>query len=416
MKKNKKSKWILLMACLASLFMLGGCTVRESLEDALTSRDLTAQVTYYSNGGEFEGTPDRKDMYYKDGSKALNIGVVNPSNGTASISRNNYDFAGWYYAVLDSEGNPTFEDSEKKVYKLGEKVDFSKVLQSGDHWQVVAKWSMKVVLNVKLVLEDVNAEIPVEVKEGEEARSYKHGDIVQTRQYSTAGQIVNPKDGTEPFKKKGSGYTFVEYYMDEACTQLVPWPLTKGESQTEDAVIYAKYIEGDWTVIRNYMDVNTMFSSFGQGKKFFVAKDVDASKVTYSPQTNANFVDEIQGNGCTISNLKVANGSLKAGAAVSLFGDIAATAKIENLKLSDLKVEYTFQTSPVEMYFAFTSIASGATIANVQLSGTMKVKGPSNDFTARLYGGYESDDAYLTESQNNGFKVEGTAEDVIEKE
>ncbi len=414
MKKNKKSKWILLLACLASLFMLGGCTVRESLEDALSSRDLTAQVTYYSNGGEFEGTPERKDMYYKEGSKALNIGVVNPSNGTASISRNNYDFAGWYYAVLDGEGNPTFEDSEKKVYKLGEKVDFSVALQSGDHWQVVAKWSMKVVLNVKLVLEDREAEIPVDVKEGEEARSYKHGDIVQTRQYSTAGEIVNPKDGTEPFKKKGSGYTFVEYYMDEDCTQLVSWPLKKEDGQAEDAVIYARYIEGDWTVIRNYMDVNTMFSSFGQGKKFFLAKDVDASKVTYSPQTNASFIDELQGNGYTISNLKLSNKSLKAGAVVSLFGKIAATAKIENLKLSGLQMEYTFSTSPVEMYFAFTSIEAGATVSNVQLSGTMKVKGPSSDFTARLYGGYASDDAYLQESQNNGFTVVGTAEEVIE--
>ncbi len=410
MKKNKKSKWILLLACLASLFVLGGCAIGESLENALDSRDLTAQVTYYSNGGTFEGTPDRKDMYYKEGSKALNIGKINPTNGTATISRNDYDFDGWYYAVLDGNGKPLYVDQENGLYQLGEKVDFSVALEAGDHWHLVAKWSVKVVLNIKLVLEDGVEEIPVEVKEGETAYSYRHGQVVKSSPYGD-GKVE--KFSNAPFTAKDDAYTYVEYYTDEACTQPVKWPIHKGETQTEDAVIYVKYIDSSWTVIRDYRDVRDMLSAFGQGKKFYLANNVDATRVTYTPQET--FHGEIQGNGFCIENLNVSKKQLVTGESVSLFGNISSASKIENLELKGLNIEYSLKTSVVETYFAFTSIEAGATITNVQLSGTMKVtKKPNDILTARLYGGYESDEAYLAASQNSGFTVDGTAEEVIQ--
>ncbi len=408
MKKNRKSKWILLLACIAAFFTLGGCAIRESLDEALGKRNLTAQVTYLSNGGKFEGTPDRKDMYYKEGSKPLDIGNIDPVNGTATISRNNYDFEGWYYAVLDSNGEPV---KESGAYKLGAKVDFTIPLQEGEHQYFVAKWSETVVVNVKLVLEDKNAKIPVG-DDGE--KFYAHGDTVQSRQYAP-DKVVNPGDGKEPFKQKGKGFTFVEYYMDEACTQLVSWPLKKGENQTENAVIYAKYIKGDWTVIRNATNVNDMFASFGSGKKFYLAKNVDASGVIYSPYVNAIFNDEIQGNGYEIKNLKVTTTQLEAGNTISLFGKIAASAKIENLTLSGLTIEYGLKSSPVYAYFAFTSMERGATVKKVALSGKMTVSMPSgHNVDTALYGGYANDEAYLAETGSEGFVVAGTASEVIE--
>ncbi len=416
MKKNKKSKWILLLAVLASLFTIAGCSVGETLDNALSSRNLTAQVTYYSNGGEFEGTPDRKDMYYQDGSKALNIGVVNPLNGTATVARNNYEFDGWYFAVLDENGNPEYADEAKTTYKLGGKVDFSVPLKAGDHWQLVAKWSMHVMLQIKLAIAEEGAEIPAAVKEGQPAVSYKHGDKLQTRQYNAADRVPSPDYAKEPFEKQGNDYTFVDYYTDEACTKPVVWPIEKEEGQTEDAVIYAKYIKGSWKVLRDDSDVSDMFSAFGEGNKYYLARDINATLANYIPVADGSFNDEIQGNGYTIKGLNVTRTELAPPEqTVSLFGKIKASARIENLKLTDLVINYGIKTCPVQAYFVFTEMEAGATIKNVTLSGSMTIAKPSGETVAkRLYGGdYATDEAYLQATENNGFVVEGTAEEVI---
>ena len=415
MKKKTKGKWLVLLASLAAVFLLGGCSLGESFDEVLANRKLDAHVTYYSNGGEFEGTPDKKDVYYQSGKKALNIGVVTPTNGSAEIKRNNYVFDGWYYAVLDEDGKPVYEDEEKKLYKLGEKVDFGVALQKGDHWIVVAKWLATVKVNVKLVC-DADASIPVKVKDGEEAVSYKNGDIVATRPYDTADQVVNPGDGKAPFSMDGKEYTFVEYYTDEACTQLVQWPIKKQET---DVTVYAKYIKGNWEVVRTPKDVSDMFNSITSGKRYWLAKDIDATGRKISAK--ATLDGEIQGNGYTISNLSVQKSKITGGAIVSLFGEIQATAVIENLTLSGLKIEYSLQSSPVAIYFAFTSIADGAKITSVKLSGQMTVtKGEEHIITTLadgyencLYGGFASDAEYIEKTGGNGFALEGEAQDCI---
>jgi len=416
MRRKQKSKWILFLAALASVLMLGGCSLGESFEEALANRNLTAQVTYYSNGGTFEGTPDKKDMYYQSGSKALNIGVVNPTSGSVEITRNNYVFDGWYYAVLDDNGTPVYEDAENKIYKLGEKVDFTVPLQDGDHWIVVAKWLASVKVNVVLAC-DADAEIPVKVKAGEEAKSYKNGDVVATRIYDTKGQVVNPGDGKAPFNVDGKDYTFVEYYADEACTSLVAWPITKQET---DVTVYAKYIKGDWDVIRTASDVRSMFNSSTTGVRYWLTRDIDATGAKIAAKTSFN--SEIQGNGYTISNLTVQKSQITAGSTVSLFGEIQATAVIENLTLQDLTINYSIQTSPVNLYFVFTSIAEGATVNGVRLSGKMSVtKGEHhvvenfiNGYENCLFGGYATDAEYLSQTASKGFTVEGNPEQFIE--
>ena len=415
MRKKQRSKWILFLAALASFFMLGGCSLGESFEDALANRNLTAQVTYYSNGGMFEGTPEKKEMYYKSGSKALNIGVVNPTSGTVEITRNNYVFDGWYYAVLDDNGAPIYEDAQAKTYKLGEKVDFSVCLQEGDHWIVVAKWLANVKVNVVLAC-DADAEIPVKVKAGEEAKSYKNGDVVAVRTYDTKDEVVNPGEGKAPFTVQGKGYTFVEYYLDEACTSLVQWPIKKQEA---DVTVYAKYIAGEWDVVRTSRDVSSMFNSITTGARYWLVKDVDATGIKIAAKTI--FDGEIQGNVFTISNLTVQKSQITANSNVSFFGEIQSTAIIENLTLDGLTFIYSLVSAPVNIYFVFTSIAEGARINGVQLSGEMTVtKGEQhfisnlvNGYENCLFGGFATDAEYLTQTNSNGFTVVGNPEQFI---
>ena len=415
MKKKTKSKLLVLLASIAAAFLLGGCSFGESFDEVIAGKNLVAQVTYYSNGGSFEGTSTQKDLYYQSGKKALNIGVVTPSNGSVEIARNNYVFDGWYYAVLDEEGKPIYADEDKKLYQLGDKVDFSVPLQEGDHWIVVAKWLAAVKVNVVLVC-DKDASIPVKVKEGEEAISYKNGDVVEVRPYDTADQVVNPGDGKAPFSMSGKDYTFVDYYADAACTKLVQWPIKK---QEEDVNVYAKYIKGEWEVVRTPKDVSDMFNSISAGKRYWLVKDVDVTGRKISAKST--FDGEIQGNGYTISNLSVQKSKITGGSTVSLFGDIQATAVIENLTLANLQMDYSLQSSPVSIYYAFASIAEGAKIANVKLSGKMTVtKGEGHIITTFgdgyancLYGGYASDAEYLEQTGGKGCVVEGNVEDCI---
>ncbi len=402
MKTKLKRRIILFLAGLAALFLLGGCSLGRTLDDILEENNLVAQVTYYSNGGAFKGTPEKKDLYYANGAIPLDIGNKNVSiaSGNITLERTNYDFAGWHYGVADEEGNPTFEDEAKTVFKTNGPVDFTKPIQTGDHWLFVAMWSAKVKVNVQLVYDGAEGEkIGLDGSE----TTYQNGDIVTTYNYDTTNKVVEVT--SDPFNVKDNTHTFLEYYADKACTTLVKWPLEKGENQEADATIYAKYIKGDWTVVRNVKDALNMFGNGLADKSYWLLRDIDMSGKQIAPK--AQFAYEIQGNNHTISNLKVVKGAINSD--VSLFGKVLATAKVENLTISNITIEYSLRQS-ANAYFVFTSLATGAVFNNVKLSGTMKIAKPDSadvynmmgGFTNCLYGGFEADTAY-----QGGITVEG---------
>ncbi len=409
MKKKLKSKLILLFVCLAAFFLLGGCSLRETFDEALANRNLTAQVTYYANGGKFDGTPEKKDMYFREGSKALNIGVVNPTSGTIKLERNNYTFDAWYYAVLDEEGKPVVDGEGN--YQLGEKVDFSVVLNKDDHWHVVANWIANVKVNVQLVCEEGKT-ISVVTSE---TVTYKNGDIVASYTYGTSGEVN--LDSEEPFAAADNSFTFVEYYLDEACTTLLEGVLKQG---TTDVTVYAKYIEGEWTIIKTSGDLLKMFNNVTASKHYWLIRDIDASGKTIQPKNL--FACELQGNGFKISNLTVKKEQIRAAEKVSMFGEIQSTAVIENVTFENTTFTYKLNGSVLDIYLVFTSLHKDATITNVAINGTMTINKLPEEIVSNfagengyhydncLFGGYANDAAYLTESGNNGFKVNGGAE------
>lgn len=405
MKKKLKRKWIVLASTLGTLFLAGGCTVGRSLDETLQLHDLTAQVTYYSNGGLFEGTSDVKEMYFKSGSKALDIGNVTPTNGTVEIERDKYEFGGWYHAVLDGSGDPVFLDEDAKLYELGDEVDFTTPLEEGDHWVLVARWIAMTKVKVQLVC-DEGEKVPV-VVDGK-TKKYENGNVMGALEYDVRDEAVRPDEGF--FKIEDKAFTLLEYYSDKECTKSVRWPMDKEE---EDVTIYAKYIKGDWQIVKTANEALKMFDNLGAGKRYWLFKDIDLTGKSISPKLFTGA--EIQGNGFTLSNLKVERGFIEANSKVSLFGEIEAGAKIENLTLDGLTFEYSIKTSPVDIYFAFSSLSAEATVTNVKLSGTMTVTKSGDhtvssfddDFANCLYGGYATDAEYITASEGKGFTVEG---------
>ncbi len=400
MKKKFKSKLILLFASLAALFLLGGCSVGESLEEVKKNRDIDAQVTYYSNGGTFDGDPDKKEMYYKGGMEVFNVGVDGTFNGTADVDRANHDFGGWYYAETDANGEPIFEDEDKTVPKISDKkVEFPLIINANEHLYLVAKWIPHVQVQVQVVfftdtdVADTNPDISMTVK----GKTYTVGSVIETFAYDN-GKVMKPGSGDyyAPFRAKDvTEYTFVDYYLDKDCTTSLytSWPLEKADEQAEDAVIYAKYIPGTWSIVRDGNDVfklekgkaSGMLAPENEGKKYWVAYDVDAKDVkNMTPLSSFNWT--IWGNNHEISNLKVAATGISQ--ETSLFGVIGASAVLKDLKLTNLSLDYTL-AADATVRFSFTNIEEGASVSNVRLTGTMTCtagEGVTATATEYLYG------------------------------
>ncbi len=413
MKKKFKSKLILLFAGLASLFLLGGCSVGESLEEVRENRDLVSQVTYYSNGGTFDGDPDKKEMYYKEGMEVFNVGVDGTFNGTADVERANHDFGGWYYAEMNGD-EPVFVDEEKTMPKISDKkVEFPLIIGANEHLYLVAKWFPHVQVQVQVVyftVQDV-AETNTEAAMTVKGKTYASGSVIKNFTYDE-GKVMKPGTGDyyAPFRAKDvAEYTFVDYYKDKECTQSLyeSWPLEKAEEQTADAVIYAKYIPGTWSIVRDGNDVfklekgkaSGMLAPENEGKKYWVAYDIDAKDVkNMKPLAAYNWT--IWGNNHTISNLKVEGKDIDQ--ETSLFGVIGATAVLKDLNLTGLSLNYTLKANAT-IRFSFTNIEEGASVSNVELSGSMTcTAGEGVTATEYLYGKvngvFTSDEDY---AQNN---------------
>lgn len=419
-KKLKKTLIVLLLA-LCALFVFAGCELGVTKEDALNLRGVNAQVTYYANGGRFEKNNQKKktDFYFQAGATAYDYGApgVILLSGKAEIDRANFEFMGWYFVE-------EVTDEENGICVLGEKVDFNVPLQEGDHWLVAAKWKALVGLQVVLVTED-GASIEVELNDKDKTpATYENGATIGEVEYDyTTDQVASaPK---EFFKVTDKTHTFYTYYNDPACTEKTQFPITRGE---ESQTIYAKYIQGDWTVVSKASDVRSMFSALqsGANKRYIFLNDIDCAKLSEITAIRT-MNGEIKGNGYTLKNLKVIGELSGKNNEFALFGSIGATAKITDLTIENISMNAKFSTPDfhANVYFLFTAKDAEATISNVTVSGALKVTGPSscvadnimtdggNVFTNCLYGGYTTDAEYVTASQGKEFVVNGNAENFV---
>ncbi len=428
MKKRVKNKLVLLFAGLTALFAAAGCSTGESMEEFLENRDLYSHVTYYANGGSFEGSDVIKYMHFNAGSQAFNLGIVGTTSGTVEINRLNYTFGGWYNAVLDENGEPKYtvqtqvdkdgNSSEVRIYELGDPVDFSVRLQKDEYRHFVAKWNANVRVDVQLVCFDENGNIDPDatVKEEGNDTPYTHHAVIGGFTYDTTDKAA-VRDTTELFTRADKEYTFVSYYADESCSDesRITEDILKGEDQQENAVVYAKYIKGDWTVIRERIDISSIFKGNGEGKRFWLYKDIDGKNAGINFKSelstaNKDFAGEIQGNGFKISNVKADVTLKNKNDSMSLFGNILETAIIKNFTIENLTVKYTVRstagsTMTGATYFAFTSVHESATLENVKLTGTMSVnKSSTAEITVGQYGGY-------ADGEYTGMTIECTIEE-----
>lgn len=433
MKKKVKSILLVLFSVVASLFLFAGCELGETLEEALASRNLTVSVTYYANGGQFtSNSQDVCKLYYEADNLPLNIGAggsredyesggaafSGPITAENAVNRKYYEFLGWYHAQKDENGAYLKEeiksDDGKTVksviyYATEELVDFKQTLPKGDY-VFVAKWREIPKFVVQLVCDTPDVEMSVKgiCDEMKEKTSLKHGDTVRTFRFDENGKTDSIDISAAPFT--ADGYTLINYYYDEACTQPLSGTITRGE-MNEDKTVYLRVATGVWTVVKNANDFNKV--NWGKADaRYWIANDINASSLA-SKVPPSTVACEVQGNGFTISGMTYKRAGIGKTDKVSLFGEIQATAKIENLTFADLKITYEIKIVPNEndggsIYTVFTSLSESATITNVRLTGTMSISkastaGDLDKSAIRCFGGYATDEDYTDE---NGFVSE----------
>lgn len=408
----KRYKFILIsiLSAVAAACLFAGCKLNTSLEDVLKEHNLTARVTYFLNAGEFEDQAKIKEMYYTENSTPYNISTSKPQSGSAAIAeRYGFDFTGWYKVVLSANGKPLYTDGSEYIESEGldlsksiqmseEQFDFSKPLASGDHFYVVADWVQLARLNVHLVCDGFD-----KLVNGEQ--SYATGDIIN--EYVLSRDVYSPGS----YVYTADGYTFLEFYEDKDFNKVFDsWPVRARDKEDGDVDIYARFISGTWTVVKDVAGVSSMFRSSSSNYYFFT-DEIDCSEL--SPVNRFyTFTGKIEGNGCIIKNLKVKSSelTLRTGT-VSMFGNIRNGAEIKNIKFENLSVTYTVASSgDPDIFFVFSSVEENAVVSNVEIGGQMNITLNENGNitnttkTHWIFGGVEEDSEYT------GIKItDGTA-------
>ncbi|MBQ8429774.1 MAG: hypothetical protein IJX30_06755 [Clostridia bacterium] len=431
MKRKSRISLLLSLMALASLFIFTGCKLGVTKQEILDRYDLSSCITYYVNADKATFEPiaaTERNIYYKTGQTPYVI-------PESKISYENHIFDGWYEIQCDGNGAPipveTFKDKDGNVthssYTLTQEADFSP-MEEGEHRYYAAKWLTRTRVRVQLVLDDENAKVVIDKEKVsgdffapiQDKEEVAHGDEIMTFSYD--GSSGTLPSFTAKLPVKDNSHTFVAYYADEACTTPVAWPI---KEQEEDVYIYAKYITGKWTVINSTSGVTQLFNQIGSAKaRFYLACDVDCSILAGGISAATKVACEIQGNGFALKNLTVTrnNGDGEVNK-TSIFGQITETAVLNNIRFENLTFECKFNQKPdmQNYYYLFNSLDKAAKIENVTISGSMLMYNHDGVLLTNvkegknfIFGGYETDQAYLTETNGKGFSFTQTL--VVETE
>lgn len=442
MRKRFKFSLISALLGIVALFTVAGCSLNKSEEEIKEQYNLNACVTYYGNGGYFNNKAEKTEVtLWLDANAAYPYNVPSDNaelnaesdhkfgKGTMEISRKGYVFNGWYYALLDEETGEVARDEAGNVC-LGELVDFKKQINVGDQLYFVAKWTKKEVVEIRLVsdisftatVEKVDAE-GNQVKDGNgiietESKEVKTGDLLMQKEYSTTDKTVKLTYSSEP-AKNAAGASFLAYYSDKECTKMLSGgaltvrPLGEGKNQ----VVYAKYIVGDWKVIRSNEDYTKMFTSANMDGNYWLMADLDLTGKTITPKTS--FSGNIQGNGYTIKGLEVSapKGSVSENSTKSIFGEVKATAKISDLTIEDwtLSLETNAATKNVTTYLLFSEVEDGAAFENLTVKGGGLTVTKKTEVTILNIQGQQVGEEWIWDDKNYLFGGLGTDEAFLTK-
>ncbi len=298
MKKNKEALPLFLCMAFFAMLVLNSCSVGpDSYEEPwVIDGEFEYCVVYDAMGGSIKSAGSRTvyysaDSLLKEPSGASGM-LVEPVNGNKLVF-------GWYtaYKNTGTEEQPVYVFDEEDRWDFAsdrindENAGRDKTLTLYAYWidaPSVYFVDADDAENILIKWENIKLDTPLSRPTSTEKATIK----------KTVGGIERI-------------YSLLDYYFDPECSEKVVWGdsgSTVGDilsdSQGEfKAYIYCKYIEGEYTRIRNAAGLRNISDLDG---KYIIADDIDLDDVSWQPiGEDKPFGGVLLGNGYTISNLRI---------------------------------------------------------------------------------------------------------------
>ena len=256
---------ILALIVVTSVVVLAACSDDTDPNEYVTGQGNTIKVILDSvKSGVI-------DYRLKPGSPIPEPGKT---SGTTAPIAEGFVFDGYYQGTKNDDGSITY----------GEKWDFTRKVT--EDMTLYGKWLIQYKIRINYVLDGV----------------LQQGQGSETKVANNSETITNLNDPS------WSGNTFVQLYSDLECTQELTIsrdnPFAHGCTQDNPICnVYAKFIEGRWTLIRTASELLRISS----GARLYLMNDIDMSSLMKDVVTDmtadSEFKGIIDGNGHKILNL-----------------------------------------------------------------------------------------------------------------
>lgn len=359
---RKITKWLLLFLLLATF---AGCLVACNNGDML---DGMYKVQFKFNGGSLStDTSTVNDAstfgyaYEEKGVLILDpVKKYSHAGTTDAISRDKYVFTGWY-----------------KDVGCTVKWDFDKDTLQDDLLILYAGWELA-----------INHTYSVRYWDESSAKEVILGIYKLSDSDISAGAKFNDRRNYANLRK---GYTSLgEYYKDKECTQ--PWDYDythPGGDSDLDVPVYAKYLQGEYILVRNYQNLYDAINGDGNLRgNVYIMNDFDCGGEELQIQT-LNY--EFNGNGKIISNITVNPFGAFSLCMIHTIGD---KGQMHDVTFNNVKYVISENSMPT---MEIAVLAQGTTqkqlqLTNVHINGTV-VNNSTNNYD--LSGLFEGNGCWL---------------------
>lgn len=331
---------VAILACLLIPFFAGCGRNKDVFEDS-ANKGLTCRVTYDFGEGALEG---KNSLLYlvAPGSPVPELGVTETKPAVKAPTYTGHRIAGYY--VKEADG------TEREWNFATDRV-------TGDITLYV-RWKQN---------------YSVRVVYGEQ------GELSYTLSVTSDDHVMNSFREAE-----WEGHTFYGFYSDAAFENPITFPYTAPVNDENPTVtVYAKYIEGKYTIIRRVADFGKAIKA---GTSYYIDADIDLTGTNMS--IGDSYSGRFIGNGHTIRGLTVTRKQGKNTTAYGLFGEIAKTAVFENITFEDVSVRIELsndQNNQINYIGVLAgSVRAGATFTNVTITGNLTYNCCGRDLTDTL--------------------------------
>lgn len=348
----KQSKWLILivlvLVLVTSVTALVACKQETDPNDFFQQKGNTIQVILDSRMDPLVADSASKisngyiDYRLKPGSPIPEPGGEDADPELMDKGKRpiltGYIFDGYYEGVLNDDGTVTF----------GDRWDFSrKVTES---MTLYGKWFIQYKIRINYVLDGV----------------------VQPNDFKEVSVADNNPTIMSISTITWANHTFMQLYRDAECREELTISRTqpfehKCTQENPVCNIYAKFIDGDWLLVRNATDLTRISA----GVNLYFMDNIDMSELNSDDGRTIITVDEeyigtIEGNGYTISNLHFKREGKRTlpidytTYSLGLFARLNG-ATIRNITFKDCSVTGVINRQNSEGYYLYGFIAGSVT-------------------------------------------------------